>query len=209
MNLPIKPHCENEKNLIKIFLDGLEIFVELNGDQMACPIFIDVLVKSCKNTFQTLQLINDHVLSKIKHLCNSLQGNQGVSLVRVVLRPKVVENLLLRKHRKDQALLLEDLKQELWQANFDPNYEHVWPQVQVLEWYDDYLGESKEGSAMSLLGEKDTQEAFERRKNEFMELEVHFNASLTTKDEDYENPQAFQSGVKMGHKNSIHKNVHL
>jgi hypothetical protein len=124
MNLPIKARCKNEKNLIKIFLDGLEIFVELSGDQMASPLFIDVLVKSSKSTFPTLQLINDHVLNKIDQLCSSAQSCQGVSFVHGVLRPKAMENLLLCKHRKDQALLLEDLKQELWGANLDPKYEH-------------------------------------------------------------------------------------
>jgi hypothetical protein len=208
MNLPFHPPCTNEKNLIKIFLNGLEIFVELSGDEMASPLFIDVLVKSRKNMLQNLQLINDHVLSKIEQLCSSVQGNQGVSLVHGVLRPKAVENLLLCKHRKEQALLLEDLKQELWGANFDPEYEHPWPQVrEVLEGTCDYLGESMEGSVMSLLGEKDTQEVLQRRQNELMELEVHFNASLATKDEDCEDPQGSQSGVTMGCKNSIHKNV--
>jgi len=112
-NLPITARCENEKNLIKISLDRLEIVVELSGDQMASFLFIDVLVKSCKSTFQTIELINDHVLSKIEQVCSSVQGCQGISLVHGVLRPKAVENLLLCKHRKDQALLLEDLKQEL------------------------------------------------------------------------------------------------
>jgi hypothetical protein len=210
MNLPFTAWCTNEKNLIKIFLNGLEIFVELSGDRMACPLFIDILVKSCKSTSETFQLINDHVLSKIEQLCSSVQGCQGVSLVRGVLRPKAVENLLLCKHRKDQALLLEDLKQELWGANLDPKYEHPWPQVQeVHEGGRDYLGESMEGSAMSLLGAKDTQDIVQRRENELMELKVHFNASLATKDENYEDPQGSQSGVTMGCKNSIDKNVDL
>ncbi|CAK9198095.1 unnamed protein product [Sphagnum troendelagicum] len=209
-NLPIKALCENDNNLIKIFLNGLEIFVELSGDQMASFLFIDVLVKSCKSTFQTLQLINDHVLSKIEQLCSSVQGCQGVSLVHGVLRPKAVENLLLCKHRKDQALLLEDLKQELWGANLDPKYEHPWPQVQeVLEGGRDYLGESMEGSAISLLGEKDINDIWQRRQNELKELEVCFNASLATKDEDHEDPQGSRSGVTMGGRNSIHKNVEL
>jgi hypothetical protein len=73
----------------------------------------------------------------------------------------------------------------------------------------DYLGESVEGSAMSLLGEKDTQYIVRRRENELMELEVHFNASIATKDEDHEDPQGSRSGVTMGCKNSIHKNVAL
>jgi hypothetical protein len=210
MNLPFTAWCTNEKNLIKIFLNGLEIFVELSGDRMACLLFIDILVKSCKSTSETLQLINDHVLSKIEQLCSSVQGCQGVSLVRGVLRPKAVENLLLCKHRKDQAVLLEDLKQELWGANLDSKYEHPWPQVREMsEGNDDYLGESMEGSAMSLLGEKDTQEVLQRRQNELMELEVHFNAFPTTKDEDYEDPQGSQSGITMGRKTFIHMNVDL
>ncbi|CAM6080201.1 unnamed protein product [Sphagnum tenellum] len=207
-NLTIKAPCKNEKNLIKIFHDGLEIFVELSGDQMATPLFIDILVKSCKSPSETLQLINDHVLTKIEQLCSSVQGCQGVSLVRGVLRPKVVENLLLCKHRKDQTLLLEDLKQELWGTNLDPKYEHPWPQVrEVSEENDDYLGQSMEGSAMSLLGEKDIQEVLQKRQNELMELKVHFNASLTIKGEDCEDSQGSRSGITMGCKNSIDKNV--
>ncbi|KAH9544644.1 hypothetical protein CY35_12G005200, partial [Sphagnum magellanicum] len=210
MNLPIKAPCTNEKNLIKIFLDGLEIFVELSGDQMASPLFIDILVKSRKSPSETFQLINDHVLSKIEQLCSSVQGCQGVSLVRGVLRPKVVKNLLLCKHRKDQAVLLEDLKQELRGANLDPTYEHPWIEVQeVLEGDDDYLRASTEGSVMSLLGEKDLQDVWQRRQNELMELQVHFNASSATKDEDYEDAQGSRSGVTMGGTNAIHKNVEL
>jgi hypothetical protein len=208
MNLPIEATCKNEKNLMKIFLYGLEIFVELSGDQMASPIFIDVLVKSCKSTFQTLQLINDHVLSKIEQLCSSVQGCQGVSFVRGILRPKAVQNLLLCKHRKDQTILLEDLKQKLWGANLDPEYEHPWPQVQeVPKGSRDYLAKNMEGSAMSLLGEKDTQEVLQRRQNELKELDVRFNAFPTTKHKNYEDPQGSRSGITAGCKNSIHKNV--
>jgi hypothetical protein len=149
-------------------------------------------------------------LSKIEQLCSSIQGCQGVSLVHGILRPKAVENLLLCKHRKGQALLLEDLKKELWGSNLDPKYEHPWPQVrEVPKGNVDYLGESMEGSAMSLLGEKDIHDLFQRRKNELMELEVHFNASPATKHEDHEDPQGSRSGVTMGCKNSIHKNIEL
>ncbi len=66
-----------------------------------------------------------------------------------------------------------------------------------------------ESSAISLLGKMDTHELFQRQHNELMELQVCFNASLATKDEDYEDPQGFRSGVTMGCKNSIHKNVNL
>jgi hypothetical protein len=38
-----KESCQNEMNLIKIFLCGMEILVELSGELMG-PLFIDVLV---------------------------------------------------------------------------------------------------------------------------------------------------------------------
>ncbi|KAH9567141.1 hypothetical protein CY35_03G015600 [Sphagnum magellanicum] len=103
----------NERNLMKICRDCLEIFVELSGDEMGGHVFIDVLVKSAIPKLKTLQLVNDHVLSQIEHLCSVAQGCQGVALVRGVLRPKVVEKLVLCKNRKNQTVLFEDLKQEL------------------------------------------------------------------------------------------------
>ncbi len=80
--------CENEKNLMKICVNGLEILVELSGNEMHGHAFIDVLVKSSKSEIQTIQLVHDHVLNRIKHLCSSPQGCQGVTLMRGVLRPK-------------------------------------------------------------------------------------------------------------------------
>jgi hypothetical protein len=80
---------------MKIWRDGLEIFVELSGDEMGGHVFIDVLVKSTKTKLETLQLVNDNVLNQIEHLCSVAQGCQGVVLVRGVLRPKVVKNLML------------------------------------------------------------------------------------------------------------------
>jgi hypothetical protein len=55
--------CENEKNLMKIYVNGLEILVELSGNQMHGHAFIDILVKSCKSEIQTIQLVHDHVVS--------------------------------------------------------------------------------------------------------------------------------------------------
>jgi len=84
--------CENEKNLMKICVNGLEIFMELSGNQMLGHVFIDILVKSSKTEIQTIQLIHDHVLSPIEDLCNSPQGCQGVTLMKGVLRPRTVQN---------------------------------------------------------------------------------------------------------------------
>jgi hypothetical protein len=60
-------------------------------------------MKSSKSKLQTLQLIGDHMLSQIEHLCNVGQSCHGVALVQGVLRPNIVEKFF--KNKKDQALL--------------------------------------------------------------------------------------------------------
>ncbi len=40
---------ENEKNLMNICVNGLEIIVELSGNEMHGHAFIDILVKSSKS----------------------------------------------------------------------------------------------------------------------------------------------------------------
>ncbi|KAH8966296.1 hypothetical protein BDL97_03G018400 [Sphagnum fallax] len=161
----------NERNLMKIWRDGLEIFVELSGDEMGGHVFIDVLIKSAKTKLETLQLVNVHVLSQIEHLCSIAQGCQGVALVRGVLRPKVVENLMLCKNRKNQTVLVEDLKQELVQElkpellveNIEVSQcVHTWPEVDVPLDDFDYLSISMDDKVTSLLGELQTLDVLER-----------------------------------------------
>jgi len=106
--------CENENNLTKVCVNGLEIFMELSGNQMHGHAFIDILVKSSKSEIQMLQLVHDHVLSQIEHLCNSPQGCQGVTLMRSVLRPKAVKKLLC-KNKTKQVALVKNLKKNCWQ----------------------------------------------------------------------------------------------
>jgi hypothetical protein len=174
----------NERNLMKIWGDCLEIFVELSGDKMGGHIFIDVLVKSAIPKLKTLQLVNDHVLSQIEHLCSVAQGCQGVVLVRGVLRPKVVENLVLCKNRKNQTVLVEDLKQELVEdlkrelliENFELSQcVHTWPEVDVPENDPDHLPSSMHDKIRSLLGELQTLEVLERHsrhlKNAIMDVD--------------------------------------
>jgi hypothetical protein len=82
-DVPIKANfCKSEKNLFKISINGMEIFVELTGDEMKSHLFIDILVRSSKTKLHTLQFIDDHVLSKIEQLCSAPQlGCQGITLV--------------------------------------------------------------------------------------------------------------------------------
>jgi hypothetical protein len=179
----------NERNLMKIWKDGMEIFVELSGDEMGGHVFIDVLVKSAKTKIKTLELVNDHVLSQIEHLCSFAQGCQGVALVRGVLRPKVVRNLMLCKNRKNQTVLVENLKQnlveELKRELLVKNCRllqcvHTWPKVDVPLDDPDYLSISMDDKVTSLLGELQTLEVLERHfrhlKNAEMDVDnFHLN----------------------------------
>jgi hypothetical protein len=178
---------------MKICANGLEIFVELSGDEMGGHVFIDVLVKSAKPKLTTLQFVNDHVLSQIEHLCSVAQGCQGVALVRGVLRPKVVKNLVLCKNRKNQIVLVEDLKQELVQElkqellveNFELSQcVHTWPEVDVPLDDRDHLGTSMDDKVTSLLGELQTLEVLDRHfrhlKNVEMDVDNFHVANMST-----------------------------
>jgi len=96
-----------------------------------------------------------------------------VTLVRVVLGPKVVKKSILCKNRKDQAMLVNVLEQELLMPmNFGLSFDiHQWMEVKVHQENCDYLGISMEGSPRSLLGDMDIQEILKRRKQELVELE--------------------------------------
>jgi hypothetical protein len=178
---------------MKICVNGLEIFVELSGDEMGGHVFIDVLVKSAKTKLTTLQFVNDHVLSQIERLCSVAQGCQGVALVRGVLRPKVVKNLVLCKNRKNQIVLVEDLKQEfvqeLKQELLVENFElsqcvHTWPEVDVPLDDRDYLAISMDDKVTSLLGELQTLEVLDRHfrnlKNVEMDVDNFHVANMST-----------------------------
>jgi hypothetical protein len=196
---------ENDRNLMKIWKDGLEIFIELSGDEMGGHVFIDVLVKSAKTKLKTLELVNDHVLSQIEHLCSVAQGCQGVALVRGVLRPKVVKNLVLCKNRKNQIVLVEDLKQELVQdleqellvENFELSQcVHTWPKMNVPPDDHDYLSISMDDKVTSLLGELQTLEVLDRHfrhlKNAEMDVDNFHVDNMST-----ENARdVFQSDTK-------------
>jgi hypothetical protein len=157
-------YCKSEKNLFKISINGMEIFVELAGDEMKNHLFIDILVRSCKTKLYTLQFIDVHVLSQIEQLCSALQvGCQGITFMQGVLRPKAVENLTVCKDRKHRVVLVEDLKQDLLATNLDTSYVHTWKEVSnVVECNVNFFDGGMEDTAISLLGEVDTHEVFQR-----------------------------------------------
>ncbi len=164
--------CENQKNFMKICVNGLEILVELSGNQMPSHAFIDILVKSSKSEIQMIQLVHDLVLSRIEHLCSSPQGCQGVTLMRGVLRPRVVQKLLLCKNRTKQVELVENLKMELLATNIDLELVHPWPQVDVQRDDHDFLNTSMEDKVASLLGKVDTHDVLERHLQGLKDVEI-------------------------------------
>jgi hypothetical protein len=185
--------CDNNKNLMNICVNGLEIFVELSGNEMPGHAFIDILVKSSKSEIQTIQIVHDHVLSPIENLCNSPQGCQGVTLMRGVLRPRAVQKLLLCKNRTTQVALVEDLKMELLATNLDLELVHPWPQVDVQG--NDFLNKSMGDKVATLLGEVATHDVFERHLRGLKDVEININ-NLPSAEQEFEHAQGetFQSG---------------
>jgi len=195
--------CDNNKNLMNICVNGLEIFVELSGNEMPSHAFIDILVKSSKSEIQTIQIVHDHVLNPIENLCNSPQGCQGVTLMRGVLRPRAVQKLLLCKNRTTQAALVEDLKMELLATNLDLELVHPWPQVDVQG--NDFLNKSMGDKVATLLGEVATHDVFERHLRGLKDVEININ-NLPSAEQESEHTQGetFQSG-DLGLQRSFHR----
>ncbi len=178
---------------MKICVNGLEIFVELSGNQIPGHAFIDILVKSSKSEIQTINLVHDHVLNPIEHLCSSPQGCQGVTLMRGVLRPRAVQKLLLCKNRTKQVELVENLKTELLATNLDLELVHPWPQVDVQKDDHDFLNTSMEDKVASLLGEVATHDVLERNLQGLKDLEINIIDNLPSFEQESEHTQGESS----------------
>ncbi len=148
--------------------------------------FIDILVKSSKSEIQTIKIVHDHVLSRIEHLCNSPQGCQGVTLLRGMLRPKVVKKLLLCKNKTKQVALVEDLKMELLATNLDLELVHTWPQIDVQG--DDFLNKTMGDKVATLLGEVATHDVCERHLRSLKDVEININ-NLSSAEQESEHTQ--------------------
>ncbi|KAJ7520244.1 hypothetical protein O6H91_20G074200 [Diphasiastrum complanatum] len=144
-------------------------------------LFIDVLVKSSHSRTQTLELVHKHVVSQIQNLCHSPKGCIGVVLVESILRPACVENLLLCKYRKEQAVLVETLKNELLAASISPSYVHPFRGIDDGEIK--ILGVGSSDLAVVLLGEKYTNEVLDRRLSELTKLDVVMDRQISNVDD--------------------------
>jgi hypothetical protein len=105
-----------------------------------------------------------------------------------------VKNLVLCKNRKNQIVLVEDLKQELVQElkqellveNFELSQcVHTWPEVDIPLDDPDYLGISMDDKVTSLLGELQTLELLDRQvrhlKNVEMDVDNFHVDNMSTK----------------------------
>jgi len=130
--------------------------------------------------------------------------------VRGVLQPKAVEVLLLCEDRKHQVVLVEDLKQDLLATNLDTSYVHTWKEVPNVENCNiNFFGGGMEDTTISLLGEVDTHEVFQRRYRTLQEL-----ASGLTKLQENKTcfeiyPQDFQNEIKMDSFHTNHVQQHI
>jgi len=130
--------------------------------------------------------------------------------MRGVLQPKVVEALLSCKYRKHQVVLVEDLKQDLLATNLDTSYVHTWKGVpNVEECNVNFFGGGMEDTAISLLGEVDTHEIFQRRYRALKELEGELTKLQENKTDLEIYPQDFQNEIKMDSFHANHVQQHI
>jgi hypothetical protein len=114
------------------------------------------------------------------------------------------------KDRKHQVVLVEDLKQDLLAANLDTSYVHTWKEVPNEEEYNvKFLGGSMEDTAISLLGEVDTHEVFQRRYRALKELEGGLTKLQENKTSFEIYPQDFQNEIKMDSFHTNHVQPHI
>jgi hypothetical protein len=78
-----------------------------------------------------------------------------------VLRPRVVEKMLLCKNKTKQVALVENLKEELSATNLDLELVHSWPQVDVQKDDHDFLNTSMEDTVTTFLGQMATHNVLE------------------------------------------------
>ncbi|MQM10364.1 hypothetical protein Taro_043256 [Colocasia esculenta] len=111
-----------EKYLISITINGVNIRVELAGQ---LGHYIDVLACSKKSITEILRLFKQLIIPSIQSLCH------GFTLVEKVIRPDSVRYLTPPRHRKNQAVPLQQLKEALLSVPAESMYEyqHTWSSV--------------------------------------------------------------------------------
>jgi hypothetical protein len=144
-----------KRDLIYVMLNGVEIVMDYNAN---VGTHIDVLVCSHEKSFdEALDIVHGHIIEKIRERCAAADGCQGVALVEGVIRTECVKQRMSFRERRDQAVLLEELKQAVLSHGI--GYQHPWDELR--EGKNVILDVACE-SAMDLMGTREKEDV-ERR----------------------------------------------
>jgi hypothetical protein len=114
------------------------------------------------------------------------------------------------KNKKHQVMLVEDLKQDLLATNLDTSYVHTWKEVSNEEECNiNFFGGGMENTTISLLGEVDTHEVFQRRYKTLKGLEGGFTKLQENKTPFEIYPQNFQTEIRMNSFHTDHVEQHI
>ncbi|KAH8955519.1 hypothetical protein BDL97_08G143500 [Sphagnum fallax] len=143
-----------EKDLILIVFNGVEIVLEYHGN---VGTHIDVLVRSNSMSFDdALEIVHEHVMTHVQELCVSSGGCQGVLLVEGIVRPECVRQQMSFMQRRNQAVLVEDLKRAIESSGSRMrSYQHTWSRLKE---GDRVILDSSCEAAMDLLGSKEKED---------------------------------------------------
>ncbi|KAH8965359.1 hypothetical protein BDL97_04G115000 [Sphagnum fallax] len=144
-----------KRDFIYVMLNGVEIVMDYNAN---VGTHMDVLVCSHEKSFdEALDIVHGHIIEKIRERCAAADGCQGVALVEGVIRTECVKQRMSFRERRDQAVLLEELKQAVLSHGI--GYQHPW----------DELSEGKNvildvacESAMNLMGTREKEDVVRR-----------------------------------------------
>jgi len=143
------------RDFIYVMLNGVEIVMDYNAN---VGTHIDVLVCSHEKSFdEALDIVHGHIIEKIQERCAAADGCQGVALVEGVIRTECVKQRMSFRQRRDQAVLLEELKQAVLSHGI--GYQHPWDELR--EGKTVILDVACE-SAMDLMGTREREDVVRR-----------------------------------------------
>ncbi|CAM6072962.1 unnamed protein product [Sphagnum tenellum] len=114
-----------KRDFIYVMLNGVEIVMDYNAN---VGTHIDVLVCSHEKSFdEALDIVHGHIIEKIRQRCAAADGCQGVALVEGVIRTECVKRRMSFRERRDQAVVLEELKEAILSHGI--GYQHPWDEL--------------------------------------------------------------------------------
>ncbi len=144
-----------KRDFIYVMLNGVEIVMDYNAN---VGTHIDVLVCSHEKSFnEALDIVHGHIIEKIRESCAAADGCQGVALVEGVIRTECVKQCMSFRERRNQAVLLEELKQAVLFHGI--GYQHPWDELR--EGKNVILAVACE-SAIDLMGTRDREDVVRR-----------------------------------------------